>query len=406
MPITFGKKFGFGTLRLPILDPKDQSSFDYETLNRMIDLYLAHGFTYFDTSYIYHNNQAEVALRESLVKRYPRDKFLLSTKLPIKFMNKKEDMERIFNEQLEKCGVDYFDFYLIHSINHDAYEHCKEWGTFEFLMQKRAEGKFREFGVSLHDSPEFLDMILTEHPEIDFVVEQINYIDWENPAIRSREIYEVAVKHNKPVVVMETCKGGTLAVVPEEAEKLMKAYNPDASIASWAYRFAASLPNVRVVLAGMPAMEFLEDNIKTMENFVPLNEEEYRILEKVVDIINADTAIPCTTCRYCEQGCPKKIAIPDYFALYNDSKRLQKSSATNNVRTQVLFYQNFVNQGRGAASDCILCRKCEKVCPQQLHICDYLADVAKDFESWNSLDVLNDDKEANKANTYSWKKSE
>lgn len=406
MPITFGKKFGFGTLRLPILDPKDQSSFDYETLNKMIDIYLEHGFTYFDTSYIYHNNQAEVALREALVKRYPRDKFLLSTKLPIKFMNKKEDMERIFNEQLEKCGVDFFDFYLIHSINHDAYEHCKEWGTFEFLMQKRAEGKFREFGVSLHDSPEFLDMILTEHPEIDFVVEQINYIDWENPAIRSREIYEVAVKHNKPVVVMETCKGGTLAVVPEAAEKLMKAYNPDASIASWAYRFAASLPNVRVVLAGMPRMDFLLDNIKTMENFVPLNAEEYKIIDQVIDIINADTAIPCTTCRYCEQGCPKKIAIPDYFALYNDSKRLQKSSAENNVRTQVLFYQNFVNQGRGAASDCIHCRKCEKVCPQQLPICDLLGDVAKDFESWNSLDVLNDDKEANKTNTYSWKKSE
>lgn len=390
MAIEFGKKLGFGCLRLPITDPNEQRSIDYDTLKKMIDIYMEHGFTYFDTSYIYHGGYSEVALGEALVKRYPRDSYLLSTKMPIKFMTKKEDLETIFEEQLKKCQVDYFDFYLIHSISKDDYEHCKEWDVFNFLMQKRAEGKFREFGVSLHDSPEFLDLILTEHPEIDFVVEQINYIDWVNPAIRSKDIYEVALKHNKPIVVMEACKGGTLAEIPEEAKKLMLDYNPDASIASWAYRYCASLPGVRVVLAGMPTMEFLEDNIKTMENFVPLNEEEYKIIDQVVEIINSNTAIPCTYCRYCEPACPKNIAIPDYFALYNDMKRLEKSSCDNDVLTNAFFYENFINQGRGAASACIDCKKCEKVCPQHLTIRKYLKDnIVAEIESYDPSEHIN-----------------
>ena len=234
MAIDFGKRLGFGCLRLPLLDPNDQTSIDHKTLDEMIDKFLAQGFKYFDTSYIYHGQLSETALGKSLVARHPRDSFLLSTKMPIKFMKKKEDMEKIFEEQLRKCQVDYFDFYLIHSIGKEAYENCKKWDTFEFLMKKREEGKFREFGVSLHDSPEFLDLILTEHPEINFVVLQLNYIDWVNPAIRSKEIYEVAVKHNKPIVVMEACKGGTLAEIPDEAKKLMKDYNL-MRLLSWAW---------------------------------------------------------------------------------------------------------------------------------------------------------------------------
>lgn len=384
MAIDFGKRFGLGGLRLPLLDPSDQRSIDYETLEKMIDIFMEHGFTYYDTSYIYHGELSEVALGKALVDRYPRDSFLLSTKMPIKFMTKKEDMERIFEEQLQKCHVDYFDFYLIHSIGKEAYENCKKWDTFEFLKQKRAEGKFREFGVSLHDSPEFLDQILTEHPEIDFVVEQLNYVDWTNPAIRSKEIYEVAVKHGKPVVVMEACKGGTLAEIPEEAQKLMKEYNPDASIASWAFRFVGSLPGVRVVLAGMPKMEFLMDNIKTFENFQPLNEEEYKIIDQVVDIINSNTAIPCTYCRYCVDGCPKNIAIPDFFALYNDMKRLEKGRGEDDPLTQAFYYANFLERGIGPASSCIGCKKCEKVCPQHLHIIDLLKEkVVTEIENYN-----------------------
>jgi predicted aldo/keto reductase-like oxidoreductase len=383
MAIEFGKRFGLGGLRLPVLDPNEQRSIDYETLEKMIDIFMEHGFTYYDTSYIYHGGLSEAALGKTLVDRYPRDSFLLSTKMPIKFMKEKEDMERIFEEQLKRCHVDYFDFYLIHAISKEGYENCKKWGAFEFLKQKRAEGKFREFGVSLHDSPEFLDLILTEHPEIDFVVEQLNYIDWENPAIRAREIYEVAVKHGKPVVVMEACKGGTLAEIPDEAKRLMKTYNPDASIASWAYRFVGSLPGVRVVLAGMPRMDFLLDNIKTFENFVPLNVEEYKIIDQVVGIINSTIAIPCTVCRYCESECPKDIAIPDYFALYNDMKRLEKSSSQNDVLTQALYYGNLIEQ-RGPASACIECESCKKVCPQHLDIPKYLKEyIVAELESFS-----------------------
>ncbi len=384
MAIDFGKRLGLGALRLPLLDPNDQQSIDYETLEKMIDIYMERGFTYYDTSYIYHGELSETALGRALVDRYPRDSFLLSTKMPIKFMKKKEDMERIFEEQLQKCHVDYFDFYLIHAIGRETYETCKKWDTFEFLKQKRAEGKFREFGVSLHDSPEFLDEILTEYPEIDFVVEQLNYVDWVNPGIRAKEIYEVAVKHGKPIVVMEACKGGTLAEIPDEAKALMKAYNPDASIASWAFRFVGSLPGVRVVLAGMPKMEFLLDNLNTFEDFKPLNEEEYKIIDQVVEIINSNTAIPCTYCRYCEDGCPKKIPIPDFFALYNDMKRLQKASAPNEVLTQAFYYGNYVEQGRGAASTCIKCKKCEKVCPQRLPIMKNLDEmIVAELESYN-----------------------
>ncbi|UYO64341.1 aldo/keto reductase [Acetobacterium wieringae] len=386
MAIDFGKRLGFGALRLPVFDPNNQQGIDYETLTKMIDIFMEQGFSYYDTSYIYHGGLSEDALGKALVDRYPRDSFLLSTKMPIKFMKKKEDMETIFEEQLKKCHVDYFDFYLIHSIGKETYDSCKEWDTFEFLKQKRAEGKFKEFGVSLHDSPEFLDLILTEHPEIDFVVEQLNYIDWMNPAIRSKEIYEVAVKHNKPIVVMEACKGGTLAEIPDEAKKLMTDYNPDASIASWAYRFVGSLPGVRVVLAGMPKMEFLMDNIKTFENFTPLNADEYKIIDQVVEIINSNSAIPCTVCRYCETECPKSIAIPDYFALYNDLKRLEKSSSENEVMTQAFYYGNFLEQGRGAASACIECKKCQKVCPQNLDIIDYLKEnVVPVIENYNPM---------------------
>ncbi len=374
MAINFGKRLGMGCLRLPLLDENDQMSIDYETLEKNIDLFMANGYNYYDTSYIYHGELSEVALGKALVDRYPRDSFLLSTKMPIKFMKQKEDMERIFEEQLKKCHVDYFDFYLIHAISKDAYEDCKKWDTFEFLKQKRAEGKFREFGVSLHDKPDFLDLILTEHPEIDFVVEQLNYIDWENPGVCSKEIYEVAEKHGKPVVVMEALKGGTLVNIPDEAVKLMKDYNPDASIASWGLRFVGSLPNVRVVLSGMPATENVIDNMKTFDDFKPLNEEEYKILDQVVEIINSKTVVPCTYCRYCESQCPMNIDIPDYFALANDQARLPLDNPTLPM-TQAFYYGSYIEQGRGPASACVKCGQCMKVCPQHLNIPDYLENV-------------------------------
>lgn len=384
------KKLGFGTLHVPILDSQDQSSFDYETLNKEIDMFLEHGFTYFDTSYIYHDRKSEIALREALVKRHPRDSFILSDKLPVKFMHKKEDMERIFSEQLEKCGVDYFDYYLLHSINHDAYKNILEWGAFEFLLQKKAEGKFRELGVSLHDKPEFLEQVLIEHPEIDFVVLQLNFVDWNNHMINAKKTHEIARKYNKPIVVMQPCKGGTLLNnLPEEAVRLMKDYNPDASIVSWALRFAASQEGVRVVLSSYPELSMMEENISIMENFEPLNNEEYEILEKVSKIISENTAIPCSGCKYCILECPKHIPIDDYFALYNDSARNSKSTYDSPFQSSAtLYYMNLVMDNHGRASDCIKCRRCEKVCPQGLKITEGLEKVAETFDAFDLNQAL------------------
>lgn len=369
------KKFGFGCMRLPLLDKDDQTSFDTETFNKMVDTFLEKGFTYFDTAYVYHTYRSEDAVRESLVKRHRRNEFELATKLPMRDFKSAEDMERIFNEQLEKCGVDYFDYYLLHNMGVNAYKKACEFDSFGFGRRKMHEGKIKNFGISFHDTPELLDEILAAHPELDFVQLQINYIDWENPGIQSRRCHEVARKHGKPIIVMEPCKGGNLALVPEKAEKLMKEYNSVASIPSWAIRFAASQEGVIMVLSGMNTMEQLLDNTSYMTDFKPLNEEEYKIIRQVVDIINENTAIPCTTCRYCEKDCPMNIAIPDYFALYNSSKR----AVTSNISSQFVYYLNLAAH-HGKAGDCIECGQCENACPQHLKITEHLKDVSAAFD--------------------------
>ena len=376
--IDFGKRLAIGCLRLPIVDQGtnalgvDDSTPDEEAFQKIVDVAMANGYNYFDTSWFYHNGNSEVAIGNCVSAKYPRDSFILSDKMPVKFMRKGSEMEEIFEAQLRKCQVDYFDFYLIHAITQNIYDKWSKEGLFEFLVKKREEGKFREFGLSLHETPEFMDMILTEHPEVDFVMLQINYVDWDSPAIRSRELYECAQKHGKPIIVMEPCKGGTLASLPPEAEKLMKDYNPDASIASWAYRFVASLPGVRVVSVGMPKMEFLLDNMKTFDNFVPLNDEEYAIIDKVVEIVNANTRIACTNCKYCEEACPFDIPAGEYFMLVNDMYReLGNQEYFTNQCTSAIQY-GFMIERRAPASKCIGCGMCEKVCPQHLPIAELL----------------------------------
>ena len=388
--IDFGKPLGMGCLRLPLFSEKEPDKIDMEKAKKHIDIFMAKGYKYYDTSYVYHKGNSESALGELLVDRYPRDTYLISTKMPIKWMTRPEQMELQFQEQLDRLHLDCIDFYLIHMMERVTYDRCEKWGAFEFLMKKRAEGKFKEFGVSVHDTPEYLDEILTKHPELDFVMLQINYVDWENKAIRAKESYEIAVKHNKPIIVMEPCKGGTLAVLPEKAEALMKAYNPDVSLASWAYRFVGTLPGVRMVLAGMPATEFLEDNIKTFDNLKPLNEEERNIIDQVIEIINENTVIPCTACRYCEEhGCPKNIPISDYLGLINDMKRYENSSNAGNinrVNIQADYYESWLTNGAGAASSCIDCKKCEHVCPQHLQISKLLAQyVVPLLEEWQHM---------------------
>ncbi|MGA2090485.1 MAG: aldo/keto reductase [Endomicrobiales bacterium] len=374
------KKLGFGCMRLPLMDKNDQTSFDENTLHKMIDLFLLKGFTYFDTAYTYHGFKSEEAVREGLVKRHKRNEFTLATKLPPRMLTKAEDQERIFNEQLKKCGVEYFDYYLLHNIGVSAYRQACKYDTFGFALQKKREGSIKNLGMSFHDTPELLDEILSAHPELDFVQLQINYIDWENPAIQSKKCYEIAKKHTKPIIVMEPCKGGNLASVPKHAEELMKAYDPSASIPSWAIRFAASQEGVVLVLSGMSTVDQVLDNTSFMTHFKALNEDEYTIINRVIGIINKNTAIQCSTCRYCVAGCPKKIAIPDYFALYNSVKR----ATTDNISSQFVYYLNLTSKF-GKAGDCIGCKQCEKVCPQHLKITEYLKEVSAAFDNGPGL---------------------
>lgn len=371
------KKLGFGLMRLPRLNPNDEGSIDLEQTKQMVDTFLQRGFTYFDTAWMYCAFKSENAVKDVLTSRHLRESYTLATKLHAAYIHSLDDRDAIFNTQREKTGVDYFDYYLLHDMGAEHYEIYKKYDCFAWIAEKKRRGLIKHMGFSFHDTAEVLDKILTEHPEMEFVQLQINYLDWDSEGVQSRKCYEVATKHGKPVIVMEPVKGGTLAKLPAAAEKLLRATNPEASVPSWAVRFAAGLPNVKMVLSGMSSTEQLLDNTGFMQDFVPLTQQEQAVIAQVVDTINASIAIPCTGCAYCTEGCPMHIAIPKYFSLYNaDLQELKDKDFTS----QGAYYDNLTLKF-GKASDCIGCGQCESVCPQHLPIIENLKRVAKQFEA-------------------------
>lgn len=370
------KKLGFGMMRLPLPDPKEQGNIDLDQVRTMVDAFLDRGYTYFDTAYMYHAGQSECAVREALVKRHPRDSFTLADKMPLFHFKPEDGPEKqaaVFDEQLQKCGVEYFDYYLLHCVTAESYETARRLDTFGFLSRKKAEGKIRRLGFSFHDKAEVLDKVLTEHPETEFVQLQINYLDWEDERVQARKCYETVRRHGKQVAVMEPVKGGKLAKLPEEAASLLKSAHPDWSPASWAIRFAAGLEGVMVVLSGMSDQAQLDDNTAFMQHPAPLTAEEVKLLERCAEIISAVPAIACTACRYCTEGCPQNIDIPGRFALYNgDQNALRQGRAPDRDAYQAM-------EG-GKASDCVGCRQCEQSCPQHLPITEWLERVKKLYE--------------------------
>ena len=374
------KILGFGCMRLPCLDAKDPTSFDFALIQKLFDTYLAHGFNYFDTAYVYHAGKGETAVRKALVERHPRENFLLATKLPLRTFKDRAELENIFDRQLENCGVNYFDYYLLHNVGSNVWRRTKEHGAFDLVQDRKKQGQIKNIGMSFHDKPELLDEILAEFaPALDFIQLQVNYADMDTDAIQARHCLEIAAKYHLPVTVMEPVKGGTLANLHDDTEKLLKAARPNATAASWALRFAASQPGVTRVLSGMNSEKQLDDNLKTFENFEPITETETKILTQVAKSIKATTKVACTACEYCVAGCPKGILIPKIFAIYNSACRLTGSYSSENT-----YYTNLVVNS-ALASDCIKCGKCEAACPQHLPIRALLEDCVKKLEVGNLI---------------------
>ncbi len=370
-------KLGFGLMRLPLTDPNDETSLDLTRIEKMVDIFMKRGYTYFDTAWMYCGFESEKAAKKVLVDRYPRERFTLATKMHHNYFKTEKEREEIFEAQLKKTGACYFDYYLLHNVGAGSYEDYNRTDCFGWMVEKKEKGLMREIGFSYHDDAALLERVLTEHPEVDFVQLQLNYLDWDSEAIQSKKCYETAKRHGVPVVVMEPVKGGTLANVPGQAERLLKEVHPDWSPSVWALRFAAGLSNVRMVLSGMSTPEQVAENTAAMADPVPFNDTEWDVIGKVTDRINANIAVSCTGCNYCTEGCPQNIAIPKYFTLYNaDLQEIDEKG----WKPQEGYYENLAKEF-GVPSDCVACGQCEKACPQHLPITELLKVVAEHFEN-------------------------
>lgn len=360
------KNFGFGCMRFPMINDE----VDLEETQKMVDAFLEAGFNYFDTAHGYLDGKSEIALQKCLTSRYPRERYVLTNKLSGQHFNRREDIRPLFESQLAICGVDYFDFYMMHAQDKKLYEKYKRCRAYETATQLRDEGKIKHLGISFHDSADLLEQILTDYPQVEVVQIQLNYVDFEDPAVQSRKCLEVCRKFGKPAIIMEPVKGGNLVKLPPEAQEVFDALH-GGSNASYAIRFAASQKGVMMVLSGMGNMEMVQDNISYMKEFQPLSDREAAAVDQVSRMIRSLGAIPCTACRYCMEVCPKGISIPDVFACLNTKKIFHDWNAG---------YYYSIHTSAVKASDCIGCGKCENICPQHLSIRALLREAVAEFE--------------------------
>lgn len=363
---------GFGCMRFPLTNPDDVTSIDVEQVKKMVDCFIEAGGTYFDTAYVYHNGTSEVALREALVERYPREAYTVATKCLAWACATEEEAKACLPTSLERLGLDYVDFYLLHNVGGNRTAKFDEYGMWEWAQQKKDEGVIKHLGFSMHDNAEALEALLKAHPNMDFIQLQVNYLDWDDPVVESAKCMAVAQKYGVPVVIMEPARGGSLVQLPQRGIDVLKDANPEKSLASWAYRFCYNLPNVVTVLSGMSTLEQVQENTCEWKENEPFNAEEEQALAQALEALRSVGMIPCTACRYCVKDCPSGVKIPEALGLIN----LERMTERHEFVKGLYSWQT----ADGRASACIQCGACEDMCPQGINIIECLEEAADLYE--------------------------